>query len=423
MAEGARPRARPAHRARHPARRGRRRRADPRQHGTAAARLGRGAARPRRWTSTRCRCPAIPGRSAWATRIASSWCRTPRRWISRPRPADRARPALSRAHQRRGRRGHRPRDDPDAGLGARRRDHAGLRLRRLRRGGGHGAARADRRGGSRCGSTAAISSIDWRDDGVWMTGPTTLVFEGRLSEEFLGSAGVTAPVFATLGCRLNAYETEAMKGLAAAAGVTDAVVVNSCAVTAEAVRQARQQIRRLRRDNPGARLIVTGCAAQTEPAALRRDARGRSRARQRREAPARGLGPAARPAGGAGRGRRHHGRDAAGGAADRRARHPGARLRAGSDRLRPPLHLLHHPLRPRQLAQRAGGDGGRADRPAGRPRLQRGGADRGRPDQLGRRHRGRAAARRPGRPRCFAACRTCRGCGSPRSTRSRRTRG
>ena len=56
-----------------------------------------------------------------------------------------------------------------------------------------------------------------------------------------------------------------MKGLAAAAGLGDAVVVNSCAVTAEAVRQARQQIRRLRRDNPGARIVVTGCAAQTEP--------------------------------------------------------------------------------------------------------------------------------------------------------------
>ena len=77
---------------------------------------------------------------------------------------------------------------------------------------------------------------------------------------------MTAPVFATFGCRLNAYETEAMKGLAAAAGLGDAVVVNSCAVTAEAVRQARQQIRRLRRDNPDARLVVTGCAAQTEPA-------------------------------------------------------------------------------------------------------------------------------------------------------------
>ena len=74
-----------------------------------------------------------------------------------------------------------------------------------------------------------------------------------------------APVFSTLGCRLNAYETEAMKELAAAHGVGDAVVVNTCAVTSEAVRKARQEIRRLRRENPSARLIVTGCAAQTEP--------------------------------------------------------------------------------------------------------------------------------------------------------------
>ena len=75
----------------------------------------------------------------------------------------------------------------------------------------------------------------------------------------------TAPKFTTLGCRLNAYETEAMKELSAAAGVENAVIVNTCAVTAEAVRKARQEIRKLRRDNPGAKLIVTGCAAQTEP--------------------------------------------------------------------------------------------------------------------------------------------------------------
>ena len=76
---------------------------------------------------------------------------------------------------------------------------------------------------------------------------------------------MSAPVFATLGCRLNAYETEAMKELAEAAGVENAVVVNTCAVTAEAVRKARQDIRRLRRENPSAKIIVTGCAAQTEP--------------------------------------------------------------------------------------------------------------------------------------------------------------
>ncbi|RPE64786.1 threonylcarbamoyladenosine tRNA methylthiotransferase MtaB [Pacificibacter maritimus] len=75
-----------------------------------------------------------------------------------------------------------------------------------------------------------------------------------------------APIFATLGCRLNAYETEAMKELAASAGVQDAVVINTCAVTAEAVRKARQEIRKLKRENPQAKVIVTGCAAQTEPA-------------------------------------------------------------------------------------------------------------------------------------------------------------
>lgn len=76
---------------------------------------------------------------------------------------------------------------------------------------------------------------------------------------------MNAPIFATLGCRLNLYETEAMKELAAAAGLENAVVVNTCAVTAEAVRKARQEIRRLARENPGAAIIVTGCAAQTEP--------------------------------------------------------------------------------------------------------------------------------------------------------------
>ncbi|MHA7876966.1 tRNA (N(6)-L-threonylcarbamoyladenosine(37)-C(2))-methylthiotransferase MtaB [Roseivivax sp.] len=75
----------------------------------------------------------------------------------------------------------------------------------------------------------------------------------------------TPPKFTTMGCRLNAYETEAMKRMAAEAGLEGAVVVNTCAVTSEAVRKARQEIRRLRRDNPGARVIVTGCAAQTEP--------------------------------------------------------------------------------------------------------------------------------------------------------------
>ena len=70
----------------------------------------------------------------------------------------------------------------------------------------------------------------------------------------------------TFGCRLNTYESEVMRRHAAAAGLDDAVVVNTCAVTGEAVRQARQAIRRLKRERPGARILVTGCAAQTEPA-------------------------------------------------------------------------------------------------------------------------------------------------------------
>ncbi len=76
---------------------------------------------------------------------------------------------------------------------------------------------------------------------------------------------MSAPIVETLGCRLNSYESEAMKALAGQAGLGDVVVVNTCAVTAEAVRQARQRIRRLRRENPVARIVVTGCAAQVSP--------------------------------------------------------------------------------------------------------------------------------------------------------------
>jgi len=69
----------------------------------------------------------------------------------------------------------------------------------------------------------------------------------------------------TFGCRLNAYESEVMRRQATEAGLNEAVVVNTCAVTGEAVRQARQTIRRLKRERPHAKIIVTGCAAQTEP--------------------------------------------------------------------------------------------------------------------------------------------------------------
>ncbi len=72
------------------------------------------------------------------------------------------------------------------------------------------------------------------------------------------------PQIITFGCRLNAFESEVMRGHAETAGLDDAVIVNTCAVTAEAERQARQAIRKARRDNPTARIVVTGCAAQRD---------------------------------------------------------------------------------------------------------------------------------------------------------------
>jgi threonylcarbamoyladenosine tRNA methylthiotransferase MtaB len=70
----------------------------------------------------------------------------------------------------------------------------------------------------------------------------------------------------TFGCRLNAFESEVIRREAENAGLADTIVINSCAVTGEAVAQARQQVRRLKRERPGARIVVTGCAAQTQPA-------------------------------------------------------------------------------------------------------------------------------------------------------------
>ncbi|HEY0836670.1 MAG TPA: tRNA (N(6)-L-threonylcarbamoyladenosine(37)-C(2))-methylthiotransferase MtaB [Azospirillum sp.] len=74
------------------------------------------------------------------------------------------------------------------------------------------------------------------------------------------------PEIVTFGCRLNTYESEVMRGHARNAGLENVVIVNTCAVTSEAERQARQTIRKLRRENPDARIVVTGCAAQIDPA-------------------------------------------------------------------------------------------------------------------------------------------------------------
>ncbi|MGB3718948.1 MAG: tRNA (N(6)-L-threonylcarbamoyladenosine(37)-C(2))-methylthiotransferase MtaB [Proteobacteria bacterium] len=76
---------------------------------------------------------------------------------------------------------------------------------------------------------------------------------------------MSKPTVITLGCRLNAYESELMRQHAADAGLGNAVIINTCAVTAEAVRQSQQAIRKARRERPEAKIIVTGCAAQIEP--------------------------------------------------------------------------------------------------------------------------------------------------------------
>ncbi|MEX2644495.1 MAG: tRNA (N(6)-L-threonylcarbamoyladenosine(37)-C(2))-methylthiotransferase MtaB [Acetobacterales bacterium] len=76
----------------------------------------------------------------------------------------------------------------------------------------------------------------------------------------------SGPTLVTFGCRLNSYESEVMRGHLQGDGNDDLIVVNTCAVTAEAERQARQAIRRARRERPEARIVVTGCAAQVDPA-------------------------------------------------------------------------------------------------------------------------------------------------------------
>ena len=79
---------------------------------------------------------------------------------------------------------------------------------------------------------------------------------------------MSAPKVINFGCRLNAYEAEVMRAQAQNAGLRNAVIINTCAVTGEAVRQARQAIRKARRQHPDATIVVTGCAAQLEPEAF-----------------------------------------------------------------------------------------------------------------------------------------------------------
>ena len=230
----------------------------------------------------------------------------------------------------------------------------------------------------------------------------------------------------TFGCRLNAYESDAIRVRAAADGVTDAVVFNTCAVTGEAVRQARQAIRKARRERPGAQAGGHRLRGADRSVQFRRHARGRPRAGQRRQgrawrAAARGVagwrhfrGPTPLPLAGRGRGWGYKrvacraNSKIAQPESTRPRRHPhpqpfpargkganSGRTRAGlrrdPERLRPPLHLLHHPVRPRKLALDPGASrGGRGARPRG-VGFRRSGAHRRRSHQLGRRS-GRSAA-------------------------------
>src|SRR6185312_14956464 len=151
-------------------------------------------------------------------------------------------------------------------MGTRRRPYKGLRVRRLRCRGCRGPTQAH-------GTEGKNHFARWRiDDRLARKrrsrpddGPRTIRVRGpfRSGPLHQGERIVSVDVI-TFGCRLNTYESEAIRREAAAAGVDDAVIVNTCAVTAEAVRQAKQTIRRLKRERPHARIVVTGCAAQTE---------------------------------------------------------------------------------------------------------------------------------------------------------------
>ena len=188
----------------------------------------------------------------------------------------------------------------------------------------------------------------------------------------------------TFGCRLNAYESEVMRKHASDAGLGATVIVNTCAVTQESVRQARQAIRRARRENPQAKIVVTGCAAQIDPAPFAAmDEVDHIIGNQEKTEARTFLGTRLRRYR-AGQGQRHHVGQGDRWPSDRGLRRPGPRLCADSEWLRPSLHLLHHSLRPRAVALGAGRRGGGAGAQAGRERLRRDRADRRRHHRLWR---------------------------------------
>ncbi len=229
--------------------------------------------------------------------------------------------------------------------------------------------------------------IEWResDDHVLMTGPVEYEHKGRFDAALMTSAGANMSVeVVTFGCRLNLAESEVIRREAERAGFSDTVVVNTCAVTAEAVRQARQTIRALRRDRPQAKIVVTGCAAQTEPQTFVAMTEADHVLGNAEKLSADGWGASRNSRFAEDDRQRHHGGQRQRGASDRGLRRPQPRFRPGAERLRSPLHLLHHPLRPRQFALGADGGRGRRYPPAGRKRLWRDRAHRRRHHELWR---------------------------------------
>ena len=229
-------------------------------------------------------------------------------------------------------------------------------------------------------------TIEWResDDHVLMTGPVEFEFEGRFDPALFatGGRGMSVEVV-TFGCRLNIAESEVIRG----AGRSRRR--RRCGGRSTPARSPAKPCGRRARpsagcaaSSPAAQIVVTGCAAQTDPetfAAMPEVDRvlgNEEKLSTRATWAAFGIGRRKN------RGRRHHGGEDDGAASASTASTATPALRPGAERLRPPLHLLHHSFRPRQFALGADGRRGGAGAPAGRQRLPRDRADRRRHHEL-----------------------------------------
>ena len=160
---------------------------------------------------------------------------------------------------------------------------------------------------------------------------------------------MSGPELITLGCRLNFAESEAMRAMAA--DRDDLVIINSCAVTAEAVRKTRQQIRKARRARPEAEIVVTGCAVQTEPDTFTEMPEvNRLLGNREKMAPESFTSDQSLVVG-------HHGRARNSPASGHRLFGPRPRLCRSAKWLRSSLHLLRDPLWPREQPLRSGRSG------------------------------------------------------------------